>query len=68
MQMTLALLQEKLLALRTNEPDDFTEWLTLGIERLGKHDVIELMVDWLEPIFTTDEADRQVSWHLGVSL
>ena len=35
-QMTLALLQELLLALRANDPDGFKAWLSLGIERLGK--------------------------------
>ena len=67
-QMTLALLQELLLALRANDPDDFKAWLSLVIERLGKPAVIELMVDWLDPIFTTDEADRLTGWHLGVCL
>ena len=67
-QMTIALLQELLLALRDNEPDAFKAWLSLGIERLGKPVVIELMVDWMDPILTTDEADRMVGWHLGVSL
>ena len=43
-QMTIALLQELLLALRDNEPDAFKSWLSLGIERLGKPAVIELMV------------------------
>ena len=67
-QMTLALLQELLLALLANDPDDFKAWLSLGIERLGKPAVIELMVDWINPILTTDEADRLVGWRLGVSL
>ena len=67
-QMTLALLQELLLALRANDPDDFKAWLSLGIERLGKPAVIELMVDWINPILTTEEADRLMGWHLGVSL
>ena len=67
-QMTLALLQELLLALRTNDPDGFKEWLPLGIERLGKPAVIVLLLDWMDPILTTDEADRLVGWHLGVSL
>ena len=67
-QMTLALLQELLLALRANDPDDFKSWLSLGIERLGKPAVIELLVDWMNPILTTEEADRLVGWHLGVSL
>ena len=66
--MTLALLQELLLALRANVPDDFKAWLSLGIERLGKPAVIELMVGRIDPILTTEEADRLVGWHLGVSL
>ena len=67
-QMTLALLQELFLALCANDPDGFKAWLSLGIERLGKPVVIELMVDWMDPILTTDEADRLDGWHLGVSL
>ena len=67
-QMTLALLQELLLSLRANEPDALKVWLVLGIERLGEPAVTELMLDGLSPILTTDEADRLVSWHLGVSL
>jgi hypothetical protein len=45
-QMTLALLQELLRALRANDSDAFKAWLLLGIERLGEPAVIELMVDW----------------------
>ena len=67
-QMTLALLQELLLALRANDPDDFKAWLSLGIERLGKPAVTELLLDWMDPILTIDEADRLVCWRLGVSL
>ena len=66
--MTLALLQELLLALRANDPDDFKAWLSLGVERLGEPAVTELLLEWLSPILTTDEADRLVGWHLGVSL
>lgn len=66
--MTIALLQELLLALRANDPDAFKAWLSLGIERLGEPAVIELLLDGLNPILTTDEADRPVVWHLGVSL
>ena len=43
-QMTIALLQELLLALRANDPDGFKAWLSLGIERLGKPAVIELLL------------------------
>ena len=64
-QMTIALLQELLLTLRDNEPDAFKAWLSLGIERLGKLAVIELLLDWMNPILTTDEADRLVVWALG---
>ena len=67
-QMTLAPLQELMLALRANDPDDFKAWLSLGIERPGKPAVIELPLDWMDPILTTDEVDRRVDWHLGVSL
>ena len=34
-QMTLALLQELLMALRANDVDDYKFWLALGIEELG---------------------------------
>jgi hypothetical protein len=67
-QMTLALLQELVLALRANAPDGFKAWLSLGIEQLGEPAVIELLVGWINPILTTDEADRLEGWHLGVSL
>ena len=67
-QMTLALLQELLLALCANNPDAFQGWLSLGIERLGEPAATELLLDWVIPILTTDEADRLVGWHLGVSL
>jgi len=66
-QMTLALLLELFLALPANDPDNFKTWLSLGIERLGKPAVIELL-DWMDPILTTEEADKLVGWHLGVSL
>ena len=57
-QMTLALLQELLLALRANDPDDFKAWLSLGIERLGKPAVIELLLDWMDPIINTLKIDN----------
>ena len=54
--------------LPANEPDDFKAWLFLGIDWLGKAAVIERLLDWMDPILTTAEADRLVGWHLGVSL
>ena len=35
-QMKLALLQELLMALRTNDADGYKSWLVLGIEELGR--------------------------------
>ena len=35
-QMTLALLQELLLALRANDADGFKGWLALGLDELGE--------------------------------
>ena len=67
-QMTLALLQELLLALRANDAQGFKEWLALGLEELGRQVVLELMQDWMSPLLTEKEQDRFVGWHLGVSL
>ena len=35
-QMTLALLQELLMALRANDADGYKSWLALGTEELGR--------------------------------
>ena len=35
-QMTLALLQEPLMALRANDADGYKSWFALGIEELGR--------------------------------
>ena len=35
-QMTLALLQELLMALRANDADGYKSWLALGIQELGR--------------------------------
>jgi len=61
-QMTLALFQELLLALRANDPDDFKAWLSLGIERLGKPAVIELMVDWMTQF---SRQTKPTGWWVG---
>ena len=39
-QMTLALLQELLLALRANDAEGFKGWLALGLEELGRQVVL----------------------------
>ena len=67
-RLTLCLLSELVGALRANDPDTFKHWLADGVHELGEPGVAELMVDWMEPLLTQDEADRLVGWHLGVRL
>ena len=67
-RMTLALLQELLLALRANDAEGFTGWMPLGLEELGRKVVLELIQDSMSPLLTEKEQDRFVGWHLGVSL
>ena len=40
-QMSLALLQELLLALRANDAEGFKGWMALGLEELGWQVVID---------------------------
>ena len=67
-QMTLALPQELLLALRANDAEGFKGSLALGLEELGRQVVIELMKDWMSPLLTEGQQDRLVGWYLGVSI
>ena len=67
-QMYLLLLSELIAALRANDPDTFKQWLAGGAQDLGEHAVAELMLEWMVPLLTQDEADRLVGWHLGVRL
>jgi hypothetical protein len=67
-QMTLALLQELLLALRANDAEGFKGWFALGLEELGRQVVKELMQVWISPLLAVGEQDRHVGWQLGVSL
>ena len=67
-QMHLLLLSQLVFALRANNPEAFKRWLAGGIQDLSKPAIEELMIDWLNPLLTQDEADRLVGWHLGVSL
>ena len=67
-QITLALPQELLLALRVNDAEGFKGWLALGLEELGRQVVLDLMQDWISPLLTEMEQDRLVGLHLGVSL
>ena len=56
--MTLALLQELLLALRANDAEGYKGWLALGIEELGRQVVVELMQVWMSPLLSEIEHDR----------
>lgn len=67
-QMTLALLQELLMALRANDADGYRSWLTLGIEQLGRDVAGEVESDWMVPLLVEAERDRLIGWQLGVSL
>ena len=48
-QMTLALLQELVLALRANDAEGIKSWLALGIEELGSDVATDLGFDWMGP-------------------
>ncbi len=67
-QMTLALLQELLMALRANDADGYKSWLALRIEQLGRDVTGEVKSDWMVPLLVEEERDRLMAWQLGVSL
>ena len=49
-QMTLALLQELLIALRVNDADGYKSWLALGIEQLRRDIAGEVESDCMVPL------------------
>ena len=67
-QMTLALLQELLMALGTNDAESYKGWLAVGIEQLGRDVAGEVESDWMVPLLVEAERDRLMAWQLGVSL
>ena len=67
-QMTLALLQELLMALRANDANWYKSWLALGIEQLGSEVAGEVESDWMVPLLIEEEKDRLMAWQLGVSV
>jgi len=67
-QMTLALRQELLMALRANDADGYKSWLAVGIEQLGRDVAAEVESEWMVPLLVEEEEDRLVAWSLGVSL
>ncbi|MDC0269961.1 hypothetical protein OAK57_04800 [Synechococcus sp. AH-551-N23] len=69
-QMTLALLQELMIALRVkaNDADGYKSWLALGTEELGREVAGEDESEWRVPLLVEEERDRLMAWQLGVSL
>ena len=67
-QMTLALLQELLMAIRANDADGYKSWLALGIEELGREIAAEVKSEWIVPLLVEEERNRLIGWQLGVSL
>ena len=67
-QMTLALLQELLMALRANDADGYKSWLALGIEQLGRDVAAEVEPYWMVPLLVEEERVKLMTWQLGVSL
>ena len=65
--MTLALMQELLMALCSNDVDGYKSWLALGIEELGRDVAAELESEWMVPLLVEEERDRLMAWQLGVS-
>ena len=57
-QMTVALLQELLMALRANDSEATKGWLALGIEQLGRDVAGEVEYDWMVPLLVEEERDR----------
>ena len=67
-QMTLAPLQELLMALRAKDVDGYKSLLALGIEELGGDVAGEVEAEWMVPLLVEEERDRLMAWQLGVCL
>ena len=57
--MTLALLQELLMALRANDVDGYKSWLALVIEELGRDVAVEVESEWMVRSFIGGRGERQ---------
>ena len=66
--MTLALLQELLMALRANDAGGYKSWLALGIEELGRDVNGEVESEWMVPLLVEEERDRLIGWQPRVNL
>ena len=67
-RIALFLMGELVAVLRANDPEAFRGLLSECIQELGVIEVEELLLDWLNWLLTTEEQDRLMVWHLGVSL
>ena len=67
-KMTLALLQELLMALRANDADGYKPWLALGIEQFGRDVTGEVESDWMVPLLVEEKRNTLIGWQLGVRL
>ena len=59
-QITLALLQELMMALRVNDAYGYKALLALGIEQLGRDVAGEVESDWMVPLLVEEERDRLI--------
>ena len=66
--MTLALLQELLMALRANAADGYKSCLALGIEELRRDVSGGVESDLMLPLLVEVERDRLMAWQLGMSI
>ena len=66
--MTLALLQELLMALCAKDADGYKFCRAPGIEELGKDVASEVESNWMVPLLVEEERDRLISWQLGVRI
>ena len=66
-QITLALLQELLMALRANDADGYKSWLALGIEELGRDVTGEVESDWMVALLVEVEKERLIDWQMRVN-
>jgi hypothetical protein len=64
-QMTLALLQELLLALRANDAEGFKGWMALGLEELGRQ---ILLVNTTLTAWQTNPGSKPTSTRLAQAL
>ena len=65
-RIALFLMEERVAALRVNDPDAFRGLLSEGIQELGVTEVEEMLLVWLYSFLTAEEQNRLLGWHPGV--